>query len=189
MGRLCGYRSRHTPRKLDTYLILHFEVDFKSLQRLSKDYPWPQLQRCPRCGGRRIWGHGYVLRYFDGWGEGLWMKRYRCLSCWAIHTARPTSHWRGFWAPWPQILVSMLHKLKKGRWLSGLSRQRQQYWWKGFGKQAARERHQPRSLETLKALVRRWRIVSTHSLEYCEIRRFRVLPHRIFAVTGLSGVG
>jgi hypothetical protein len=117
------------------------------------------------------------------------MKRYRCLSCRGIHTTRPSSHWRGFWAPWRLIVVSLVRKLKKGRWLSGASRQRQQYWWKGFAKQAARERHQPRSLENLKALVHRWRILSTHSLEYCEIRPLGELPHRIFAVTGVPGVG
>jgi hypothetical protein len=178
---------RHTPRKLDTFLILHFGIDFKSLERLGKEYPWPRLECCPRCSGRRLWGHGYVLRYFDGWPEGLWMKRYRCVSCGAIHTMRPSSHWRGFWAPWRQILASMRRKLKKGRWLSGLSRQRQQYWWKGFAKQAARERHQPRSLDSLKELVGGLRILCTHSLQYCEMRPFGELPHRMFAVTAGGG--
>ena len=188
-GELCGYTNRRTPRNLDTFLILHFEVDFKTLQRQGKRYLWPRLQRCPRCSGQRVWGHGYVLRYFDGWVEGLWMKRYRCVSCRAVHTMRPSTHWRRFWAPWRQILASMRRKLTRGRWLSGPSRQRQQYWWKGFAKQSARERHQPRCLETLKALAGSGRILSTHALEYRAICPAGDLPHRIFAVTGLSGVG
>lgn len=186
---MCGNTNRRTPRNLDTFLILHFEVEFKTLERLGKEYPWLRLECCPRCGGRRIWGHGYVLRYFDGQEEGLWMKRYRCPSCRAIHTARPTSHWRGFWAPWREILVSLLHKLKKGRWLSKPSRQRQQYWWRGFGKQAALKRNQPRSVQVLRVLVSGLRIPSTHSLEYHEIRPVGELPHRIFAVTAAGGYG
>ena len=55
-----------------------------------------------------------------------------------MHTTRPQSHWRGFLAPWSVIVVSLLRKLKGGRWLSLISRQRQQYWWHGFSLQAYR---------------------------------------------------
>jgi len=43
-------------------LILHVRVDEKRLRENGKLYPWPR--RCPRCGGR-LWGHGYVPRYFE----------------------------------------------------------------------------------------------------------------------------
>jgi hypothetical protein len=117
------------------------------------------------------------------------MKRYRCPECAAVHTLRPCSHWRGFWAPWRLILGCLLGKLKGRRWSSRIPRQRQQYWWKGFGKQAARERIQVRSVAVLRQLVSQWVILSTHSLKYFEVRRLEQPPYRILAVTPAAGSG
>lgn len=111
------------------------------------------------------------------------MKRYRCVDCRAVHTLRPSSHWRGFWAPWRLILVSLRGKLRGRRWLSRFPRQRQQYWWKGFAKQAARQRVQDRSVALLRQLLSQGILLSTHSLKYCEVRRLPYPPHRILAVT------
>jgi len=130
-----------------------------------------------------------VLRYFDGFEQAVWMKRYRCAECGAVHTARPHTHWRGFWASWKIILVSLLSKLKRERWLKGPSRQRQQYWWKGFEKQVGRDKN-PQSNCTpaeLRRLLQQTLIVSTHSLKYCEITLSRDRTNLIFAAT--EGVG
>lgn len=150
---------------------------------MGKDYPWPRPRDCPRCRARRLWGHGYVARYFDGFAEPLWMKRYRCADCTAVHTLRPCSHWRGFWAPWRLILVSLLGKLRGRRWLRCIPRQRQQYWWKGFLKRVSRQRVQDRTVALVRRLLSQGTILSTHSLRYCEIRRLPYPPHRILAVT------
>ncbi len=45
--------------------------------------------RCPRCGSARLWGHGFAARYFEGFGKCLWVKRFRCSDCFAVHTCRP----------------------------------------------------------------------------------------------------
>jgi hypothetical protein len=124
-----------------------------------------------------------VLRYFDGFLEALWLKRYRCPACRAVHTLRPSSHWRGFWAPWRLILACLLGKLRGRRWMSRFSRQRQQYWWKGLAKQAARQRIQGRSERVLRQLLSCGIILATHSLKYCEVRRLGQAAHRILAVT------
>ena len=138
-----------------------------------------------------MWGHGYVQRLFDGFEQPLWIKRYRCPDCrtW-LHTARPDSHWRGFLAPWKVILVCLMRKLKKCRWLKGPSRQRQQYWWKGFLKQLGREGSpEDCTMEALRRLVQRPIILSTHSLEYYEISSFEDIPHLRFAATPAAGFG
>ena len=70
-----------------------------------------------------------------------------------------------------------------------MSRQRQQYWWKGFRKQAARYSGIPDLSETLRELVRPPIIVSTHSLEYTEMIPVWYPPYRIFAVTTAGGYG
>jgi len=163
---------------------VYISIDFNKLEEKKKEYPWERLGRCPSCGVTRVWGHGYVLRYFDGYEAGVWLKRYRCAECRAVHTARPGTHYRGFWASIASILDSLLEKALYNRWLKGFSRQRQQYWWRGFVKQGSRQRNlQGDSLAVLFKLVSQGIILSTHSSEYCEIKPFRVPTHLIFAVT------
>lgn len=121
-------------------------------------------------------------RYFDGWVEAFWKKRYRCPDYGAVHTLRPSSHWRGFWAPWRLILVCLLRKLNGRRWSSRIPRQRQQYWWKGFAKQAVPERVRTRSRAVLRHLLANRIILSTHSLKYFEVPRLEHPSYRILAV-------
>lgn len=171
--------------KTRTYkIILYLSIKIKQLIEQKKSYPWPKLERCPTCSGSRVWGHGYVLRYFDDYEEGLWLKRYRCVDCGAVHTVRPESHYRGFWASWRTILCSLIEKGIKNRWLKGVSRQRQQYWWKGFLRQASRQCNlQEEPLFSLIKLFSKNVILATHSLKYFEIKPPKVSTHLIFAVT------
>jgi len=163
---------------------VYISIDFNKLEEKKKEYPWERLGRCPRCKGPRVWGHGYVLRYFDSYEGGVWLKRYRCAECRAVHTVRPETHYRGFWASIAHIVDSLVEKALYNRWLSGHSRQRQQYWWRGFVKQASKKRNpQDDPLVELFKLVSQNIILSTHSSEYCEIKIFRLSTYRIFAVT------
>jgi hypothetical protein len=50
----------------------------------------------------------YVRPYFDGSPEALWLKRWRCPDCGAVHRYRPDSHWRRFLAPITTILAILL---------------------------------------------------------------------------------
>jgi len=86
------------------------------LMSLCKRYPWPRPGWCLRCGGWRLWGHGYVPRYFDGFAEPLWIKRWRCPDCGAVHICRPDSHWCRFLAPIATILVSLASKFAGLPW-------------------------------------------------------------------------
>ncbi|HUV13081.1 MAG TPA: hypothetical protein VMY18_05520 [Acidobacteriota bacterium] len=110
------------------------------------------------------------------------MKRWRCPECGAVHTMRPSTRWRGFWAAWPLIISSLVEKAAGRKWSATVSHQRQQYWWRGF---------QIQSL-ILGVPVGLWqlllsgRIVATHSLIHCEIRRVCDCTHRTFAVTAPS---
>lgn len=58
----------------------------------GKAYRWPRVPRCHRCDSSRPRAHGYVGRCFDGIEERLWMRRWRCPECSAVHTARPAAH-------------------------------------------------------------------------------------------------
>ena len=160
-------------------LILYLSVNLQEISRAGKQYDWRCPSRCPRCDGVRLWGHGYVSRYFDECAGQLWMKRWRCPECRAVHTARPLDYWRGFWATASTITASLRQRIEKGCWLASLSRQRQEYWWKGL--KICGLIHG--LSEQLQWLQDGGQIIATHSLNYREIHYVDEPPHRIFAFT------
>lgn len=118
----------HPPQ--DDLLLLYWSVDVKSLHVLGKSYPWPKPMQCPTCEGQRIWGHGYSSRYFEGFIEPLWVKRYRCPDCSAVHTCRPRTYFARYRYPVLAVLMSLLNKVIHGRWLRCISRQNQLPWYR-----------------------------------------------------------
>ena len=120
------------------------------------------------------------------------MKRYRCPECRTVYTLRPDTHYRGFWAPWRVILTALLGKLKGRRWMSRVSRQRQQYWRQGLRRLLLLagvtevSRQGCAAVAALKALVARLIIVSTHSLSYRQVRRVEVAPELLLAVPAVG---
>lgn len=152
-------------------LILHFSVDVKRLVEEGKNFPWPRPKRCPRCKSQRLWGHGYVLRYFEYWPHPVWLKRFRCPECRAVHTLRPERFWKGFHYSVLTILLSLLNKILENRWLRCLSRQVQQYWFKGLRFQASRHRNRPDiDIQVLRQLLNQNITPVSHSFQ-CEILR------------------
>lgn len=109
-------------------LVLHFVIDVKVLSAVGKAYLWPKPRRCPACGSTKLWGHGYAGRYFEGFSELLWVKRFRCDECNAIHTCRPWGYLKGFRYPSHVIYLSLLSRIRDNRWLKCVIRQSQQYW-------------------------------------------------------------
>jgi hypothetical protein len=172
-------------------LILYCDIDVKLLEQMGEKYPWSRPPWCPRCRSPRLWGHGYVHRYFDGFEWALCLKRYRCPDCGAVHTLRPHHYDRRFQAIWFTIFLSLLKKMTLGRWLSGLSRQRQQYWWRGFKKHASRQQNfvLENALATLVTLFEADSLLATHSLIYYERTPLGESPHRRFAFLSPWGVG
>jgi hypothetical protein len=77
-----------------------------------------------------------------------------------VHTCRPAAHWRRFLAPIAVILASLAAKLSERHLPKSESRQRQQYWYRGYLIQSRFDGLPPAALETmLDALV----VVATHS--------------------------
>jgi hypothetical protein len=147
---------------------------------LGKLYPWPRPESCPRCSNRRLWGHGYVRRYFDGVPKPLWIKRWRCPDCGGVHTCRPDSHWRRFLAPISVILVSLVSKIMGLRWPQDESRQRQQYWYRGFIIQSRFDGLPPVSVESLHLAGI---VVATHSTADRATIPWPGTPYRRLAAT------
>jgi hypothetical protein len=155
----------HPPQQ-GPLLVLHFRVEVKRLVEEEKRYPWPRPARCPRCRGRRLWGHGYVRRYFEGFVFPLWMKRWRCPDCRGVHTARLGAFWPRFRYSIQTILRALRHKILHGRGLAYLSRQLQDYWYQGLRFQASQLRNRAGpGLDVLADLLRRGLVPVTHTIQ------------------------
>jgi len=114
-----------------------------------------------------------VERYFEGFAEALWMKRYRCPDCGGVHTLRPKVFWRRFRHLAAIIIQSLKEKIAGNRWLGQINRQAQQYWWHGFEKQCAREgRIGKLGSEALDWLLEKGLITATPSLSFFRMWNF-----------------
>jgi len=122
-----------------SFLILHFPVSVKEIFLLGKKYPWPMLERCPACSGARLWSHGFVARYFEGFMEALWMKRFRCPDCSAVHTCRPCGFLQGIRFSAEVVSECLRRKIAECRWFSCVVRQNQQYWYRCLREWASRQ--------------------------------------------------
>jgi hypothetical protein len=128
-----------------------------------------------------VWGHGYVLRYFDNYSEGFWMKRWRCPDCGAVHTCRPDTHWRRFWTSIAAIVLALAGILGSEPNQPPTSRQNRQYWRRGYRIQSL-VLGLPGS--TVRELMDEGIIAATHSLTDRAIRHWPQPPHPRLAATG-----
>jgi hypothetical protein len=91
-----GKRAGRIPAHKASLLLLQVDVCVKEIFEQGKLFPWPRPPDCPRCHGR-IWGHGFVGAYFDGFVQVIFLRRYRCPDCPSVKKAR-CSGWH-FWSP------------------------------------------------------------------------------------------
>jgi len=115
-------------------MVIFFKVRLKDLFLLGKKYPYPKLDCCPKCGSARLWGHGYVPAYFDGYKHPLWLKRYRCPDKGCIIRLRPEGYFKRFQASIAVIRSSIAAKMGKNKWLAGIERNRQRHWFNALNK-------------------------------------------------------
>lgn len=118
-------------------MILSVNVDIKNLSQMQLNYPWSKPPCCPECKDTRLWGHGFVWRYFDGFSKPLPLKRYRCRDCRVVLQFRPKRYLKRFQASIATIENSVQNYLQQGKYLAGICRQRQRHWINGLKMKAA----------------------------------------------------
>ena len=118
--------NHKAPRMED--MIFFIRVKLKEIFEKGRAYPWPKLKACLRCRDSKLWGHGYVESYFDGFNDALLLKRYRCPSCGCILKLKPCGYFNRFQASIKTIRFNISYRLTKGRWPPGLSSSRQGHW-------------------------------------------------------------
>ena len=113
-------------------MVISFSVELKKLFELGRDYPWPRPDSCSRCSSYRLWGHGFVSAYFDGYAQPLTLKRYRCPDCGCVIRLRPAGYFRRFQASITVIRSSIVSKVSKSKWIGGINRERQRHWFRSL---------------------------------------------------------
>ena len=154
------------------FLVLHVTINVKGLFALGRLYPWPRPDRCRSCGSKRIWGHGYVPRYFEGFIHPLWVRRLRCPDCGTVYTLRPDAFVSRFRYSLVTIALSIAAKITgKASVIPLPSRQALQYWLKSLKFQASRTANVLRpDVNTLYALLSRDIIPFTRSFNRAVLR-------------------
>ena len=99
-------------------MIWQVTLELNAVFALGRDYAWPRPTSCLRCGSCRVWGHGFVGRYFDGFAGRVLLRCYRCPGCRCVMTPRPTGYVRRIQATVAWIRDELGHRLEHGRWRS-----------------------------------------------------------------------
>ena len=172
--------NRLNHQEIQPTLILLLSVNLAEIRSQGKLFFWPRPQQCPRCGSCRMWGHGFVSRYFDEVPVFVLLKRWRCPDCHAVHTCRPVAYWRRFSASIETILSCLSTKQAGGNWSINVSRQRQQYWAQGFRIQSLFTGFPACSLATL---IKNNIIIATHSVMHRAENHYPHLAYLRLAVT------
>lgn len=113
-------------------MIISQQIDLKHLQKKGKQFPWKKPRRCPKCGGSRLWGHGYVLAYFDPLTRSVYLKRYRCPDCRTVFRCRPSHYFSQFQASIQDIRDAIEYRQNHLKWNQRFSRNRQRHWYRGL---------------------------------------------------------
>ena len=94
----------------------------------GRNFNWIKPDSCPRCASTRVWGHGYVTAYFDGFAHGLLLRRFRCPDCHCVIRMKPKGYFRRFQATTGTIRCCIGQRLLSGRWHFAISKPRQRHW-------------------------------------------------------------
>ena len=116
-------------------MIWQVAVELNAVCALGRDYSWPRPKGCLRCGSCRVWGHGFVGRYFDGFAQALLLRCYRCPGCRCVMTPRPRGYVRRVHAAVAWIRDELGHRLESGRWRRSPA-PRMRHWLRNLRRQA-----------------------------------------------------
>jgi hypothetical protein len=109
-------------------MLSFVNVKLKEIFDQGKSYKWKKPKMCGNCRSTRLWGHGFVLAFFDVFDEGIYLRRYRCPCCGCVIRMKPMGYLRGFQTAINTIRDDLFCRIKTGKWPAGSSGQRGRHW-------------------------------------------------------------
>jgi hypothetical protein len=113
-------------------MVIQSTVSLQDLLRDGKKFKWKRPETCPQCSKNKLWGHGFVVRYFNKFKELVWIKRYQCYECKAVIVFRPVEYWPRIQSRIEDIYQALKIRLMSRHWPPWVSRQRALHWLKGY---------------------------------------------------------
>jgi len=111
-------------------MIVHTNVTVDELAKVGKAFNWNRPSCCNGCP--KMWSHGFVGRYFEGFADLIWLQRWRCPECGCVVIMMPKRFFRRFQTSIDRIFHALRCRLQSGRWPPGLPRQRAGHWLSRF---------------------------------------------------------
>jgi hypothetical protein len=112
-------------------------VQLKEIFEQGKNFKWVRPAACLKCHHYKVWGHGFVPRFFDGFVFCLYMKCYRCPLCRCVMTSRPDTHFSRIRCCKETIRTLLALRITTGRWQpSSLPSSRMRHWMANLARQA-----------------------------------------------------
>ncbi len=108
----------------------HATVDLNKVSAQGKNFNWKR-PKCPK-GCPKMWGHGYILRYYSRYPHCIYIKRYRCPSCGAVVTLTPNEFWEKYQSSIFDIYNAIKIRLTSYKWPPWVTRQRAGHWMRKF---------------------------------------------------------
>jgi len=111
-------------------MIINQEINLADIFRLGRSYEYIRPDKCPQCGSSRIWGHGFVSRYFDDYDLCLYLKRWICAECGCVISIRPVNYFARHHCIILKIFSVLSERLNTGFWSRDpcIRRQRGGHW-------------------------------------------------------------
>jgi len=109
-------------------MIISVRANLNEIFDQGRKFKWIKPCNCPRCGSVRLWGHGFVFAYFDGFSQELLLRRFRCPDCRCIIRMKPGGYFSRFRASIVKIRKCLSMRLFSGNWSKDLSGSRQRHW-------------------------------------------------------------
>lgn len=111
-------------------VVQHTDALLTEVASQGKNFKWNRPS-CP-CGSKKVWGHGFVARYFDGFPAIVYLKRYRCPSCRTVYTMLPKGFVKYASSSVTSIWATLRHRLTHYFWPKKVPRQRAGHWLRRF---------------------------------------------------------
>jgi hypothetical protein len=131
-GNGCADRSPDKqvglPTNKSRKMILLVCAKLKDIYEQGRNFKWEKPARCPRCNSVRVWGHGFVTAYFDGYDECIFLRCFRCPDCGCVIRMKPKGYFSRFHTTIEKIRRCLHDRLTCGRWNPLIGKSRQRHW-------------------------------------------------------------
>lgn len=114
----------------NNFMIVALNATANDLANSAGNFKWPELD-CEKCSCR-MWGHGFVGRYFACLAMVVMIKRLICPCCGMVVIFRPREYWARFRSSVDEIYLALKGRIETGFWPMGFKRQRGWHWLKKF---------------------------------------------------------